>query len=48
MDILSRVFEYTFSWDLVGELGEPGPCGLREETPEDLLVVDPWFQDGLA
>ena len=40
MDILSRVFEYTFSLDLVGEwmghgirlrgLGEPGPCGVRE------------------
>ena len=51
MDILSRLFKYTFSWDLVGEwmchgmtlgdLGEPAPCEIREGTPEDLLVVDP-------
>ena len=58
MDILSRLFEYTFSLDLVGEwrchgmrlrgIGEPGPCGTREETPEDLLVVDPCFSDALV
>ena len=51
MDILSQLFRYTFSWDLVGEwmchgmslggLREPGPCGITEEAPEDLLVVDP-------
>ena len=58
MDILSRLFKYTFSWDFVGEwrcygmtlggIGEPGPCGIGEETPEDLLVVDPWFWDALV
>ena len=58
MYILSRVFEYTFCWHLVrewmchgirlGGFGEPGLCGLREETPEDLLVVNPWFWDALA
>ena len=58
MDILSRLFEYTFSWDLVGEwrchgmrlggIGEPGPCRTREETPEDLLVVDPLFWDAFV
>ena len=58
MDILSRLFEYTFSLDLVGEwrchgmrlrsIREPGPFGIREETPEDPLVVDPLFWDALA
>ena len=58
MDILSRWFEYTFSRDLVGEwrchgtrlggIGEPGPCGTREKTPEDLLVVDLLFSDALV
>ena len=58
MDILSRLFQYTFSWDLVGEwryhgmrlggIGEPGPCGMREETQEQLLVVDPLFWDLLV
>ena len=41
MHILSRLFEYTFSGDLVGEwrchgmrlggIGEPGPCGTRKK-----------------
>ena len=58
MDIPSRLFEYTFSWDLVGEwrchgmrlegVGEPGPCGTREETPEDLLVVGTLYWDALV
>ena len=58
MGILSGLFEYTFSWDLVGEwrchgirlggIGEPGPCWIREETPEDLFVVHPLFSDVLV
>ena len=58
MDILSRLFEYTFSWDLVGEwrchgmrlggIGEPGQSGIRQETPEDPLAVDPLFWDALV
>ena len=58
MDILSQLFDDTFSWNLVGEwrchgmclggIGEPGQCGTREQTPEDLLVVDPLFWDALV
>ena len=58
MDILSRSFEYTFSWDLVGErmchgirlggLGDPGPCGSREETLEDFRVDEPLFWEPFA
>ena len=58
MSVLPRLFECTFSWDLVGEwmwhgmrwggLGEPGPCGNSKETPEDLLVADPLFWEALV
>ena len=57
MVIIPQLLQYTFSWDFVekcmchgmrlGDLGKPGPCGIREETPEDLYVVDPLCSDAL-
>ena len=57
MDILPRLFEYTFSWDFLGEwlchwmrFGglETDPRGITEENPEDLSFADPLFCDALV